>query len=86
MRVVEAVCAVARATAGTIRGATVTSGVSGDGVEEMSKRVDKMHVVPRVPGSWYLKVGLYNYVLWAMYNNGSLHMLVSTRLCRELGM
>ena len=51
MHVVEAVCIIARATASITKGATVTSVVSGDRVEEMSKCVDKLHVGPRVPVS-----------------------------------
>ena len=52
----------------------------------MSKWVEKLRTVPRVPGSQYLKVGIDNYLLWAMYDSGSSYTLLSTGLCKELGL
>ena len=52
----------------------------------MSKRVEKLRTVPRVPGSQYLKEGIDNYLLWAMYDSGSSYTLLSTGLCKELGL
>ena len=52
----------------------------------MSKRVEKLRAVPLVPGSQYLKVSIDNYLLWAMYDSGSSYTLLSTGLCKELGL
>ena len=54
--------------------------------ESMSKRVEKLRTVPRVLGSQYLKIGIDNYLLWAMYDSGSSYTLLSTGLCKELGL
>ena len=43
-------------------------------------------MVPCIPGAEYLAVGLDNHRLWAMHDSGSLYMLVSTGLCKELGL
>ena len=47
----KAVCASLHTGRGVADGAWVISAIAGTGVEEMDKRVDKVHVVPRVPGS-----------------------------------
>ena len=59
---------------------------TGANVESMSKRVEKLRTVLCVPGSQYLKVGIDNYLLWAMYDSGSSYTLLSTGLCKELGL
>ena len=59
---------------------------TGASVESMSKRVEKLRTVLCVPGSQYLKVGIDNYLLWAMYDSGSSYTLLSTGLCKELGL
>ena len=47
----KAVCASLHMGRGVADGARVISAIAGTGVEEMNKRVDKMRVVPRVPGA-----------------------------------
>ena len=79
-------CASLHTGRGVADGARVISAIAGTGVEEMDKRVDKMRVVPRVPGTYYLAAGLDKYRLWAMHNSGSSYTLVSTGLCKELGL
>ena len=79
-------CASLHTGCGVADGERVISAIAGTGVEEMDKRVDKMCMVPRVPGAQYLAVGLDNYRLWAMHDSGSSYTLVSTGLCKELGL
>ena len=71
---------------GVARGGKVTSVTTGASVESISEWVEKLQTVPRVPGLQYLKVGIDNYLLWAMYDSGSSHTLPSTGLCKELGL
>ena len=52
----------------------------------MDERVEKLRVVPRVAGSDYWRVGLDNYLLWALHDSGSSFTLVSTGLCKALGL
>ena len=47
----KAVCASLHTGRGVADGAGVISAIAGTGVEEMDKHVDKMRVVPRVPGA-----------------------------------
>ena len=47
----KAVCASLHTGRGVADGARVISAIAGTGVEEMDKHVDKMRVVPRVPGA-----------------------------------
>ena len=47
----KAVCASLRTGHGIADGARVISAIAGMGVEEIDKRMDKMHVVPRMPGA-----------------------------------
>ena len=47
----KAVCASLRTGHGIADGARVISAIAGTGVEEMDKRVDKMCMLPRVPGA-----------------------------------
>ena len=59
---------------------------TGASVESMLKWVEKLQTVPHVLVSQYLKVGIDNYLLWAMYDSGSSYMLLSTGLFKELGL
>ena len=52
----------------------------------MDERVEKLHVVPSVTGSYYWRVGLDNYLLWALHDSGSSFMLMYTGLCKALGL
>ena len=47
----KAVCASLHMGHGVADGAWVILAIAGTGVEEMDKHVDKMHMVPRVPGA-----------------------------------
>ena len=47
----KAVCASLHTGRGIADGARVISAIAGMGVEEMDKRMDKMHVVLHVPGA-----------------------------------
>ena len=47
----KAVCASLHMGCGVADGARVILAIAGMGVEEMDKRMDKMRVVPRVPGA-----------------------------------
>ena len=47
----KAVCVSLHTGRGIADGERVISAIAGTGVEEMDKRMDKMHVVPRVPGA-----------------------------------
>ena len=47
----KAVCASLHTGRGIADGAWVILAIAGMGVEEMDKRMDKMHVVPCVPGA-----------------------------------
>ena len=47
----KAVCASLHTGRGIADGARVISAIAGMGVEEMDKRVDKMRMVPRMPGA-----------------------------------
>ena len=47
----KAVCASLNTGHGVADGARVISAIAGMGVEEMDKRMDKMRVVPCVPGA-----------------------------------
>ena len=47
----KAVCASLHTGRGVADGARVILAIAGTGVEEMDKRVDKMCVVPRMPGA-----------------------------------
>ena len=47
----KAVCASLHTGRGVADGAWVISAIAGMGVEEMDKRMDKMHVLLRVPGA-----------------------------------
>ena len=67
-----------------VDGAQVFLSTVGESVEPMNRRVDKIRVVPRVPGAQYWKVGIDNYLVWAMHYSGSSYTLVSTGLCKEL--
>ena len=58
----------------------------GAEVGNMDKSIEKLHVVLRVTGSDYWGVGLDNYLLWALHDSGSSFMLVSTGLCKALGL
>ena len=82
----RAVCASLQTGRGGAGGARVVSATVGESIEPMDRRVDKMHAVPRVPGAQYWKVGIDNYLVWAMHDSGSSYTLVSTGLCKELGL
>ena len=47
----KAVCASLHTGRGVADGRRVISAIAGTGVEEMDKRLDKMHMVPHVPGT-----------------------------------
>ena len=47
----KAVCASLHTGRGVADGARVISAIAGTGVEEMDKCVDKMRVIPRMPGA-----------------------------------
>ena len=82
----RAVCASLRTG---LRGADVAKVISstvGEGVEPMDCRVDKMQVVPRIVWAQYWRVGIDNYLVWAMQDSESSYILVSTGLCKELGL
>ena len=51
LALVKAICASLHTGRGVADGARVISAIAGTGVEEMDKCVDKMRVVPRVPGA-----------------------------------
>ena len=86
LSIARAICAAVQSGRGAARGATVTSVTTSAPVEPMLKRVEKLRAVPRVPGLQYLKVGIDNYLLWAMYDSGSSYTLLSTGLCKVLGL
>ena len=47
----KAVCASLHMGRGIADGTWAISVIAGMGVEEMDKRMDKMHMVPRIPGA-----------------------------------
>ena len=46
-----AVCASLHTGCGIADGARVILAIAGMGIEEIDKRVDKMHMMPRMPGA-----------------------------------
>ena len=52
----------------------------------MDERVEKLRVVPRVAGYNYWRVGLDDYLLWALHDSVTFFTLVSTGLCKALGL
>ena len=48
-----AVCALLQMSHGGVDGAQVVSSTAADSVEPMKHRVDKLRVVPRIPGAQY---------------------------------
>ena len=52
----------------------------------MSSRVDKRHLTRRTPTAQYYLVGIDNYVVWCLNDTGSMYTIISSALCRELGL
>ena len=84
--IARTVCALLQTGRGGADGARVILLAVGEGVEPRDRRVDKMRVVPHIPGAQYWKVGIDNYLVWAIHDSGSSYILVSTGLYKELGL
>ena len=59
---------------------------SGEEVSLMSSRVDKHHLTRRTPTAQYYLVGIDNDVVWCLNGTGSMYTIISSALCRELGL
>ena len=57
------VCALLQTGRWGADGARVILSTVGEGVEPRDRRVDKMRVVPHIPGAQYWKVGIDNYLV-----------------------
>lgn len=52
----------------------------------IASRLDKRHLLSRKPGSKYFDLGFDAYRLWALFDTGANFSMVTTRLCKELGL
>ena len=52
----------------------------------LSARLDRRHLIRRKPGARYLDVVLDSFRLWGLFDTGANFSMVTTRLCRDLGL